>query len=1333
MKRKNVILVCVIVFICLFIFSIPTASSSAVIAEPQPTTAAVQGVEDQIKQAVLDAIASNNNYIQGNMVTNLQVTDIQLSQDQMWATAWVVYYDPQVEAVLPTEPALSVAQLRDNQWQVYLPLDAGWRDAISLIPDDLLSPDEKDMWIAMNQGTIESFPTQSGYYLPWHGGLTGNVSRSVGHDADFTTAHYAFDFYFPGNTVCPTGAGLTSGPSGGGLTSSITDAGLTSGIAGANFSINASRAGTVWGWDDSVADCDHSKVNFIVLRNIDDPSLFQLYMHLSQGSIPQSLKSVGVPVGRGQFIALADNTGNSTGSHLHFQIEHQPNWPSANPYWNTALDMTFDDVDINGGRPRVNPWDPPYCRSTDICDVFRSTYVSGNYYMGDSTPPIGELSGVSNGEIVTTDKITLSGWGSDSQTGLDYGQLKAYFNGAWHNLGPQFNPSITLTWDLCNTNLRVPNGPVSVEMLLFDVAGNPAPQVGLRHFTQNYTCPTPPPACIPDPGQVTLFEDAHFHGGCVKYGVGNFPTGSSLNPLGNDDAESILIGENTIATLYSSDNYTGHSQAVAQDMGYMQHQWVPANTLSSMKVSLKNAVPNAPILINPEVSSVFREGDVIPFSWMNGGGATEYQAEIYLNTQLFRTIAWQADPISYKDSLPLGAYSWRVQARNTAGVSAWSQASTFSIESPIVIPLPETIPYSDTMETTQSKWVRSSSGYWSYLDNVNMAYSGTRSWWYQNSLGVYNDGHPNSGSLTSPPISITDIGYYLRFYYRYQTETQGKTWDQRWVEISVDGGPFINLMQAYDDPQIPETASWMRSKAINLSGYAGHIIRIRFQFTTFDAEANNYPGWGIDDFSITATPPSACGENRQDETPEEASLLIYDPSITIPGEICPNGDYDFYRFSGKAGDHIVADIDAMINGSPLDSYLYLIDTDGQTVLAENDDEVYGQRRDPLIGYTLSKDGTYYLKLKAWKHPLVGGESYFYTIRLYEDHARPEATISWPPSNGYLPDTDMTVTANVNDVINGVNRVEFYWHSPNWISGVWEKLGTDWNGADGWNLLFSPAGEPEGSGAAFFIQVYDMAGNWTGVGAWNLIIDKTAPTTALNPLAATQPSNALLLQWTGSDNLSGIDYVEIQEKMNNGTWTTSSRIDGSNNQYWIIGSPGNSYAYRMHGVDHSGNSENYPADAETSTIIPDAEVICYAPDSYDTSGNDNSPVNASLIYANGASQFHNFCNPLVPGFQNDEDWAKMVVVRGEHYLIHSVANSPPTATVISLFAQDGTSLLAEAAPIKFGNNTYVIWTSDRDELVYLRFRHVDGRVIGTNVASTISVRTGTFTYLPLIKR
>lgn len=110
----------------------------------------------------------------------------------------------------------------------------------------------------------------------------------------------------------------------------------------------------------------------------------------------------------------------------------------------------------------------------------------------------------------------------------------------------------------------------------------------------------------------------------------------------------------------------------------------------------------------------------------------------------------------------------------------------------------------------------------------------------------------------------------------------------------------------------------MLSKAIDLSNYAGHIIRVRFQFSTMDLDANQYSGWGIDDLTITPVAPPTCSDSRQDDTPAQAFLLTYDASISMPGDICPNGDYDYFTFYGSAGDRIVADIDAIINGSPLD-------------------------------------------------------------------------------------------------------------------------------------------------------------------------------------------------------------------------------------------------------------------------------------------------------------------------------------------------------------------------------------------------------------------------------
>ena len=83
-------------------------------------------------------------------------------------------------------------------------------------------------------------------------------------------------------------------------------------------------------------------------------------------------------------------------------------------------------------------------------------------------------------------------------------------------------------------------------------------------------------------------------------------------------------------------------------------------------------------------------------------------------------------------------------------------------------------PYSDAMENGINEWT--ASGLWHQVSTSNSpypaSYSPTHSWWYgQDDTGNYNTGTANSGNLTSTPIYIPSTGYYLRFWYRYETET----------------------------------------------------------------------------------------------------------------------------------------------------------------------------------------------------------------------------------------------------------------------------------------------------------------------------------------------------------------------------------------------------------------------------------------------------------------------------------------------------------------------------------------------------------------------------------
>ncbi|MBW8050215.1 MAG: hypothetical protein FVQ77_07730 [Cytophagales bacterium] len=123
---------------------------------------------------------------------------------------------------------------------------------------------------------------------------------------------------------------------------------------------------------------------------------------------------------------------------------------------------------------------------------------------------------------------------------------------------------------------------------------------------------------------------------------------------------------------------------------------------------------------------------------------------------------------------------------------------------------------------------------------------------------TYNTGSPNynydtglnSGTLTSSPIDLTNASpsdsIKLTFYGFYETETPGTIWDQRWVQISLNGGPFTNIVQLFG-----ETMNTWHQHQIDLSTYVGNMIQIRFFFNTIDGVANNFWGWSIDDFEIS--------------------------------------------------------------------------------------------------------------------------------------------------------------------------------------------------------------------------------------------------------------------------------------------------------------------------------------------------------------------------------------------------------------------------------------------------------------------------------------------------
>ncbi|MDY7076739.1 MAG: pre-peptidase C-terminal domain-containing protein [Chloroflexota bacterium] len=618
-----------------------------------------------------------------------------------------------------------------------------------------------------------------------------------------------------------------------------------------------------------------------------------------------------------------------------------------------------------------------------------------------------------------------------------------------------------------------------------------------------------------------------------------------------------------------------------------------------------------------------------------------------------------------------------------------------------------TAPYYDDLEGSLFNW--SFHGMWHHVDENSPypgAHSGTHSMWYgQDTTGDYDDGTANSGSLTAPEVYIPDTGYYLRFNYWYETETQGLDYDRRCVQVSVDGGPYYDLHCLSDDGM----GYWHHSSAIDLSDFVDHIIRIRFHFNTVDEYYNNFRGWYIDDFDISNTAPPSCSDgNEPNNSYATATTITY--GGTESGYICPGGDLDYFAFTGNAGDTIIADVNADIYGSWLDSVLVLLASDGVTELASNDDAEPGSL-DSLLGYTLPGDGTYYLKVRDYNHPSYGNSDYYYDLSLSVDNSAPTGAFLAPTTSTYISSTGhISIIAETSDVGSGVRNVTFLWHSGDWSDPDWEVLGDDWDGSDGWAIDWNVGSLPDQRDAALYAWAFDWAGNWVGMECWDLTLDREPPTTEMGVYAPYGGANFLdfWLDWYGDDPTAGVASYDIQYRDGlTGTWMDLV-TDTADTYAHLVGADGHTYYFRSRARDWAGNAGEYPGTAQISYTVQ----VC--PVDMDAWEIDDTVAESNPISTDGTAQTHNFD---IPG---DQDWVEFDAVEGQQYTFQTENVGGYADTVLHVYDTDGSTLLDFNDDFEgLGWASRVDWTAPADGTYYVMVKHWDEHAYGCETVYTLS--------------
>jgi len=121
--------------------------------------------------------------------------------------------------------------------------------------------------------------------------------------------------------------------------------------------------------------------------------------------------------------------------------------------------------------------------------------------------------------------------------------------------------------------------------------------------------------------------------------------------------------------------------------------------------------------------------------------------------------------------------------------------------------------------------------------------------------------------------------------------------------------------------------------------------------------------------------------------------------VIINGRIDRPGDWDVFRFQGRAGSAVVIEVFARRLTSPLDSVLKLTDAAGRQIAFNDDweDKGFGlltHHADSRISITLPADGEYFVHLGDMQSQ--GGDEYAYRLRLTEP--RPDFELRVVPSS-----------------------------------------------------------------------------------------------------------------------------------------------------------------------------------------------------------------------------------------------------------------------------------------------------------------------------------------------
>lgn len=587
-------------------------------------------VEAAVEEAFIQQARENQDEEIVFLFYETQIDYIEFSKDQNQALIWFALLDKETGEINGTEPGLVFAQLTGENpkdpasWAMTFQHEPEWTTAVWESDPALLTVEEKQTFSGKAQVQLHTSQIYTGYKLPWEDGERAKLSGSIAHVFIYktcpTTCLYAFDFW-----------------------------------TGDMFPVHAAKGGVVKMavWD--VPNGTTTATNYLLIEDTTtEPTTYAIYYHLAYDSIPEDLRTPGAEVYQGQLIGNADDTGASTAHHLHFMVHTNPN-----SYWGSSVDILFDEVDINDGRPRTCTEAELYPDYGDECHEGGDWFYSENE---DNQPPTAWIESPVENSTITTHSFTAVAQATDDMTVSTISMFLRQGEAGWQEVAEIQNQN-TLTAEINICELGLEDGEFELAVEVVDNSQKVTGTYDTPHrLIKDVDCSVPPPVCNPEPNQIALFTETNYRGDCANVDIGDYYGMVYVNGIENDEVSSLLVGDLAYVILYADNNLKGIRETFFNDDPDLRGNTIGSNTISSLVVGispLRISYPDLPPLVS------YYEGELIDISW--SGNADEYYAELIREGESILIQDWTPETSFTLGYLTAGTYTLSVRGRNVMG------------------------------------------------------------------------------------------------------------------------------------------------------------------------------------------------------------------------------------------------------------------------------------------------------------------------------------------------------------------------------------------------------------------------------------------------------------------------------------------------------------------------------------------------------------------------------------------------------------------------------------------------------------------------------------------